>query len=344
MSEAQAVVTQRGRLSRIWLVPVVAALLGVWMVVYTWRNQGPEITVVFSTAEGIEAGTTKLKSRNVDVGLVESVELGEDLESVVVTAQMVRSATLLLRDDTQFWVVRARIGTGGISGLGTIVSGGYIELSPGTGEEGRRRFLGLDDPPITPTGTPGLNFMLVREQAGSVDTGNPILYRGFRVGRIESADFDVDSQQMQYSAFIEAPYDDLVTDTTRFWNMSGLSFSATADGIELTTGSLESLLLGGVAFGLPEGVDRGESAEDGAIFELYANRESIDERPYRHGVEYVVEFASSVRGLEPGAPVEYRGLPSGRVERILLEELASEGQEGGGSPIPVLSTRTFAPL
>jgi len=335
MGEAQAVVTQRG-LSRIWLVPAVAALLGVWMVVYTWRNQGPEITVVFSTAEGIEAGTTKLKARNVDVGLVESVELGEDLESVVVTAQMERSAMPLLRDDTQFWVVRARIGTGGISGLGTIVSGGYIELAPGTGERGSRHFVGLDDPPITPTGTPGLNLMLVSEQAGSVDTGNPILYRGFRVGRIESANFDVESQEMQYQAFIEAPYDDLVTDKTRFWNMSGLAFSASPDGIELTTGSLETLLLGGVAFGLPKGVERGERAEDGAVFELYPSRESIDVRPYRHGVEYVVEFASSVRGLKPGAPVEYRGLPSGRVDRILLEELASEGQEGGGSPIPVL--------
>lgn len=335
MSEA-AVVTRRARLSRIWLVPIVAALLGVWMVVYTWRNQGTEITIVLSTAEGIESGTTKITSRNVDVGLVQSVVLGEDLESVVVTAQMERSATPLLREDTQFWVVRARIGTGGISGLGTIVSGGYIELAPGTGKAGRRRFVGLDNPPITPTGTPGLNLMLMSERAGSVDTGNPILYRGFRVGRIESADFDVDSQEMRYRAFIEAPYDDLVSGTTRFWNMSGLSFSATVDGIELTTGSLESLLLGGVAFGLPEGVDPGERVEDGAVFDLYPNQESIDERPYRHGVEYVVEFARSVRGLKPGAPVEYRGLPSGQVERILLEELTSEGGEGEGSPIPVL--------
>lgn len=336
MSEARASVKRRRHIAPIWLVPIVALLLGLWMVVHTYRSQGPEIIIVFSTAEGIEAGKTEIKARSVDLGLVESVRLGEDLESVVVTAQLERSATPLLRSDTQFWVVRPRIGAAGISGLSTIMSGGYIELVPGDGPEGRRKFTGLDEVPVTPAGTPGLKLELVSEHAGSVGAGDPILYRGFQVGRVESAAFDVNSQRVRYGAFIEAPYGRLVTSATRFWNASGFSFSATADGIELSTGSIQSLLIGGVSFGVPEGVEPGDPVEDGASFSLFPDYQSVNERPYHHYVEYVVEFARSVRGLRPGAPVEYRGLPAGHVDRLLLEELVAEGAEGKGSPIPVL--------
>jgi paraquat-inducible protein B len=340
MAEARATVRQRRRISRVWLVPLVAVALGLWMVVYTWQTEGPEIEIVFSTAEGIEAGKTKVKARSVEVGIVESVVLGEDLESVVVTAKLERSAIPLLREETQLWVVRARIGAGGVSGLGTVLSGGYIELSPGVGKAGRRSFRGLDTPPVTPAGTPGLNLHLVSERAGSVSTGDAILYKGYRVGRIESAEFDVASQEVRYGAFIEEPYDDLVNTGTRFWNVSGVSFSATADGIEIQTGSLQSLLLGGVAFGLPRDVQPGTPVEDGATFALLSDYESINEHPYHHGVEYVVAFARSVRGLRPGAPVEYRGLRAGRVERLLIKELVQQNVEterrGQGAPIPVL--------
>jgi len=335
MADAKPEVSQRRRVSRIWLVPIVALLLGIWLVYWTWHNQGPEITIALDSAEGIEAGKTKIKTRSVEVGLVESVGLGEDLESVVVTARLEPEAASLLREDTQFWVVRVRVGLGGVSGLGTLLSGGYIQLEPGEGAPGRRHFEGLKNVPVTPVGTPGLKFSLVSEKAGGVNTGDPILYKGFQVGRVESADFDVETRQVRHRAFIDAPYDALVTSATRFWNASGLSFSATADGIELRTGSLQSMLLGGVAFGLPDGVEAGQPVKDGADFTLHPDREDINERPYRHSLEYVVAFDQSVRGLRPGAPVEYRGLPSGRVERLLLDELVAEGGEGRAIPVLV---------
>ena len=121
---AEARVTQRRRISGVWVVPIVAVVLGVWMVVYAWRTEGPEITITFSTAEGIEAGKTKIKARSVGVGIVESVVLGDDLKSVVLTATLDRAAVPLLHEDTQFWVVRARIGSGGVSGLGTVLGRG----------------------------------------------------------------------------------------------------------------------------------------------------------------------------------------------------------------------------
>jgi len=337
MAEERAAIRKRRKIPAIWIVPLVTALLGLWMVYYTWQNQGPEITILFSTAEGIESGKTKIRARSVQVGLVTSVRLGEDNESVIVTAELDRTAASLLRDDTQFWVVRPRIGAGGVSGLGAIVSGGYVELNPGVGKQGRRRFKGLEDIPVTKVGTPGVKLSLTSNQASSVGAGDRINYRGFEVGRIESASFDVDTRQVRYDAFIEAPYDELVTTSIRFWNASGLHFSATASGIELSTGSLESLLLGGISFGRPEGIGEGEPVENGAIFTLYPNKHSIDERPYRYSIEYVVEFDQSVRGLRPGAPVEYRGLPAGSVKHVLLREMvARTGGTGQGAPIAVL--------
>jgi paraquat-inducible protein B len=335
MNEAKATVNERRRISAIWLVPIVALVLGIWMVIHTLQSQGPEITVVFSSGASIEAGKTKIKFRDVEVGLVNSVGLADDHESVVVTARLDKAAAPLLREDTQFWVVRPRVGPGGVSGLGTLLSGGYIQLAPGTGEEGRHDFVGLEVPPVTPAGTPGLHFRMVAEQSGSVSSGAPILYKGFRVGRIESAEFDVASQNMHYRAFIESPYDDLITSATRFWNASGISLSATADGIQVQTASLEAVLVGGVVFGLPEGVEPGGPVEAGATFKLYESYASVNERPYSQFVEYVVRFPQSVRGLRPGAPVEYRGLRMGRVERVLLAEL-TQGLRGRGDPIPVL--------
>ncbi len=336
MAEASATVSERRRISKIWVVPIVALVLGLWMVLYTLQTQGPEVTIVFSTAEGIEAGKTRIKLRSVEVGLVESAGLGDDMESVVVKARIDKAAAPLLRDDTQFWVVRPRIGKEGVSGIGTLLSGGYIQLAPGSGREGRREFVGREEPPVTPAGTPGLSLRLTSDRAGSVGTGDAVLYKGFRVGRVESSEFEVESQRMHYGVFIEAPYDDLLTSSTRFWNASGFSLSTTADGVELHTGSLETILSGGVAFGLPEGMEPGSPLESGAAFELYPDYKSVNARPYRHGLHYVVDFEQSVRGLRPGAPVEYRGLPVGRVERILLQELVADGLTGEGTSIPVL--------
>jgi paraquat-inducible protein B len=338
MTDAHANISQKRRISPIWFVPILALGLGIWMLIYTIQSEGPEITIIFSTAEGLEAGKTKIKLRNVEIGLVESVGLGEDLESVVVKARLEKEALPLLSDDTNFWVVRPRIGKGGISGLSTVLSGGYIQISPGESEEQTTEFVGLETPPVTPAGTPGKTLTIFADRAGSVSVGDAILYKGFRVGTVESDEFDVENDGMHYRIFIGAPYDDLVTTSTRFWNVSGVSFEAGADGIKASTGSLETLLLGGLEFGLPEGIGPGIPVEAGSRFALYGSYAEMNEQPYQHSIEYVVAFPRSVRGLYPGAPVEYRGLPAGQVVRVMMtewSETANENRETG-RPIPVL--------
>ncbi len=337
MTEAHAEISQKRRLSPVWIVPIVALVIGIWMVIYTIQSQGPEIQIVFSTAEGIEDGKTKIKFRDVEIGLVQSAGLGEDLESVVVIAQIEKEAASLLVEDTEFWVVRPRIGKSGISGLGTLLSGGFIQIAPGESTEPREEFVGLEEPPVTPAGTPGIHLELVADRAGSVSTGDPILYEGFQVGIVEDEEFDPESALMRYRIFIEAPYDKYVTSSIRFWDVSGISVSADASGIEAQIGSLETLVLGGIQAGFPLGVGPGEPAKSGDVFRLYDSYTAVNEKPHRYDIEYVVSFPQSVRGLLPGAPVEYRGIPMGRVERVMLDELTRQAVTGDQDrPIPVL--------
>jgi len=336
MTEVTASVKPRRKIPVIWLVPIVAALLGIWLVVYNYLTQGPTITIVFATAEGIQPGKTKIKALSVELGVVESVELNKELDQVIVTAQLENYAKPLLREDTQFWVVRPRIGPGGISGLGTLLSGGYIRLEAGAGEEGRRQFAGLDNPPVTAAGTPGLQLSLTSNKAGSITAGDPVLYRGYRVGSVESADFDPDGQEVTYTLFIDAPYDSLVNENTRFWNASGISLKAGAGGLEVQVGSLQSLLVGGVTFDMPNGVLAGAAAKNGDRFALFPNWDAVNRKTFEHYGEYVVSFSQSVRGLQPGAPVEYRGIRIGSVQRLLIREMVAGGITGSGDPIPVL--------
>ena len=334
---ADATVSTKRRIPAIWLVPVVALLLGIWMAVHTVLNKGPEVNITFATAEGIEAGKTRIKARSVEIGIVESVMLSEDLDSVVLVVQLDPVAKSLLRDDSRFWVVRPRFGTAGVSGLGTIVSGAYIELDPGKGKEGRRDFKGLEDIPVTPVGEPGLRLTLVSEEAGSIGTGTTILYKDHAVGRVESTEFDVDNHSFRHQIFIDAPYDVLVNDATRFWNISGIHVDAGVSGVKVNVGSLQSLLQGGVTFGVPEGLPVGSAVANEAEFTLYSSYDSAAQKRYQYHTYYVVRFKQSLSGLLPGAPVLFRGINIGEVERIMLGALAAQGRiSGQGAAMPVL--------
>ncbi len=338
MSEEVLVESNRRKISGIWLVPIVAAVLGIWLAVDAYLGQGPTITLRFASAEAIQAEKTLVKVRNVTVGTVTDVRLAEDLKGVVVTAELSPEARPLLREDTQFWVMKAEVRGASVSGLGTLLSGAYIEISPGVGEVTRRReFDGLDRRPSSPVGTPGKHFRLISETSGSVGVGSPILYRGYQVGTVEQVDLDVESQRVLYAIFIDDPYDQLVSSNTRFWNASGISAELSTEGVKLSIGSLQSALVGGVSFDLPRNTGPGRIVEADTVFRLYPNESSIHEDPFRYFNEYVVSFTQSLRGLHAGAPVTYRGIRIGSVIRIMLEDLgADEGEDEVGRPIPVL--------
>jgi paraquat-inducible protein B len=336
----KASINESRKISAIWFIPLLAAALGIYMVVHNFMTEGPEIEISFSTATGLEQGKTKIKYRNVSMGVVEDVRLNEGFDGVIAKAKLDRQTLPLLREDTRFWVVTARVGVGNVTGLDTLLSGAYIQLAPGEGEEGARKFVALEQPPLTPAGAPGLRLHLSSERSSSITAGDAVLYNGYKVGRVESMEFRPNDRKLHYTLFIDAPYHELVDSHTRFWDISGLSLSAGAEGFKLETGSIDTILLGGVAFGLPPGIGKGKPVEKDAVFTLYASFGDILDNPYRHGAYYVVIFAQSVKGLLPGAPVEYRGLVIGRVERVMIKESINysfeQGTQGHGADIPVL--------
>lgn len=340
MTSEEADIAPGRKFSGIWLIPILALVLGIYMVVNNLMNEGPEIEIAFKTADGLEQGKTKVKYRSVDMGTVQSVRLNDNFDGVIATIKLDRQALPLLREDTRFWVVTARVSVDNISGLDTLLSGAYLQLAPGTGKQGARKFTALEHPPLTPAGAPGLRLSLTSNRATSVTAGDTVLYKGYKVGRVESMEFDPSDKLVHYQIFIDAPYHELVNSSVRFWDASGVSMSANASGFKVETGSLESILFGGVSFGVPEGVKEGKAVAANTEFQLYPSYEDILKNPYQFGTYYVVTFNQSIKGLVPGAPVEFRGIQIGKVDRIMLKEgqamRINSDTEGEGGPIPVL--------
>lgn len=316
----------------VWVVPILAIFIGGWML---WKNvssNGAEIQIRFETADGIIAGKTEIKCRSVTVGKVTKVELAEDLQSVEIMCMMDDGTDHLLRKGTSFWVVRPRVSAADVSGLGTLLTGVYIELDPGTGDKGPRKWKGLETPPATSKSVPGLRMTLVTNDAGSLSVGAPIYYRGFEVGRIESRKLDADGRRITYSAFISEEYQVLVRNNTKFWNTSGIDVSAGVDGFKLRTPSIQSMVSGGVSFALMEGDEPGPQALDGSVFDLHEDAASANSSAFEPTFELLLLFDQSVRGLRVSAPVEYRGIVIGKVKSISFDYAPNRDSQ----KIPVL--------
>ena len=316
----EAIVKVKKQFSIVWVVPLVALLIGGWLAFKAISEKGPTVTITFKTAEGLEAGKTKIKYKDVEVGQVEAITLGEDGSHVIVTAELKKGAEPHLTENTRFWVERARIGAGGASGLGTLFAGAYIGVDLGKpGGKPTRSFTGLEVPPVVTTGLPGHHFKLKAEKLGSLDIGSPIYYRQFKVGQVVAYEMEKDGTAVDFRIFIHAPYHEFVRQNTRFWNASGLDVSVDAGGIRVNTESFLTMMIGGIAFDTPINLEPGDSAQEGTTFQLYESREKTSEKDYVQRRPWLLHFDGSVRGLSVGAPVDFRGIHIGEVTDINLE-------------------------
>ncbi|GAA4887660.1 intermembrane transport protein PqiB [Ferrimonas pelagia] len=325
----------RTRLATIWLIPIIALLLGAWMILDYMTSKGPLITLTIENAEGLEAGSTQIKAQSVEIGQIISIRLNADLRSAVVRARIDKSAAHALVEDTQLWVVKPRIGRSGISGLETLLSGAYIELKPGTSSTERYEFTLLDGAPIAGPDTQGTRITLESFDKLSVDNGTSIRYRGFEVGKVETVRYLPELDKVHSTAFIFAPFDELVTDQTRFWQVPGFEVNLSTAGLNVNVESLDALINGSITFGIPTGWSRGLPIEHDHAFQLYADQRTMADSQLQHTVEYVLLFDQSIGGLLSGAAVNYRGIQVGEVISAPYKALQFEALSDSGA-IPVL--------
>ena len=325
-------VRPRGWMPRlVWIVPIAALAVGASLAIKSYRNAGPQITISFLSGEGVQVGKTLVKYRDVAVGRVSAATLSADQRTVLVTADLSKDASKLITADSQFWIVRPRIGVGWASGLDTLLSGAYIGLNPGSAAMLGKHFHGLENPPALSHGADGKRIELQAVRARSLATGGPVYFRRFPVGRIIEQSLTSDGNT-RVSVFIDAPYDRFLTPRSRFWNASGINVSLGADGLNVQTESIASVLAGGLAFDDgPEGAVP-QKASTAAPLTLYQNEAEAMAPPDGEPRYVRMRFAQALRGLEVGAPVEFVGVNIGSVVAVDL------GYEPRSRTFPVIVT------
>ncbi|MEY2167758.1 MULTISPECIES: PqiB family protein [unclassified Rhodanobacter] len=310
---------RRTNASLIWLVPVLAAIVGASLVVSSWLQAGPDITISFESAQGLAAGKTPVKYKDVVIGKVDKIRLSGDRSHVLVKVALEKSAKAFATTGTRYWVVRPRIGLGGVSGVDTLFSGAYIGADTGDSSAEEDEFKGLETPPAVTHGEPGKSYTLHADDLGSLDIGSPVYFRRIQVGRVVSYQLDKDGKGVSLAVFIDSPNDRFVDTDTRFWNASGVDVSLGANGLKLNAQSLATVLAGGLAFQDPNGPHDATPAADGASFRLFSDEATAMAPPDGEPHYIRMRFDQSLRGLAVGAPVEFLGMNFGHVVSVRMD-------------------------
>ena len=316
---------RKARISLVWLVPIIAGVIGLSMVIHDFLNVGPKVVVSFVTAEGLEAKKTQVKYKNVVIGTVTDIALADDRTHVLATIELNQSAVPFTRADTQYWVVRPRIGAHGVTGVDTLLSGAFISADPGNSEKTEKDFTGLETPPAVTYGDKGKRFILHNDDLGSLDIGSPVYFRRIQVGQVVAYELAKDGKGVDIEIFVNSPNDAFVLTDSRFWNASGVDISLGAAGLKVSTQSMTSIISGGIAFREPKYSPDAKPADANTEFKLFEDQATALAPPDGEPKYIRMRFNQSLRGLVVNAPVDFLGVNIGRVVSVDLDYDAATG-------------------
>lgn len=302
--------------SAIWVLPLIALLIGGWLGWRAYNEAGIEIQVMFASGDGIQPGKTEVIFKGMPIGKVTALELDESGErrGVRATLEMDKRVEEHLRSNTRFWLVKPSVSLAGITGLETLVSGNYITTSPGDGEP-TRSFTALIEPPPLADSVPGLHLTLKADRLGSLNRDSPVFYKQIQVGRVKSYALIDEQNLIEVKVFIQPEFASLVRKHTRFWNASGVSIDAGLSGVKVRTESLASIVAGGIAFATPEHRKDSPPTDPALPFRLYEDFETA-----QAGIRVSLKL-HEFEGLEAGrTPVMYKGIQVGLLKTFKVDE------------------------
>jgi paraquat-inducible protein B len=310
--------------SAIWVLPLIALLIGGWLGWRAYNETGIQIQVRFESGEGIQVNKTEVVYKGMPVGKVKALALDDEgnNKGVIATVEMNKDVEPYLRTSTRFWLVKPSVSLAGITGLETLVSGNYIAVSPGEGEPTRKFKALAQEPPLSDS-MPGLHLTIKAERLGSLNRGSPVFYKQIQVGQVKSYLLSEDQNTVEIKVFIEPTYASLVRKHTRFWNASGISIDANLSGVKVRSESLASIVAGGIAFATPENRKDSPPTDPRLPFRLYEDFDAA-----QAGIRVKVKL-SDFEGLQAGrTPVMYKGIQVGSLKALKIDpDLSSASAE-----------------
>ena len=308
----EALVKESKSISIIWLLPMIAVVIGGWLLVKSLIEAPIEITIDFPSGTGMEVGKTKVIYEGITAGMVTDIRLDTtDLEGVIATVEIDRRVEPLLRESTQFWLVKPEISLSGVTGLETIVTGNYIGVKVGLTGKKATFFKALSEPPPLDVQVPGLHLELLARDLGSLHVDAPVLFKKIVVGSVTQYQLKPRQDLVSVRIHIKPEYAGLVSKQSRFWNVSGIKASADLSGVKVQTESLLSVIQGGITFDTPAFTEDNPPADNEDAFTLYEDYEAA-----QRGVLASITFRPPVT-LEPGkTKVMFQGFEVGLVQSV----------------------------
>jgi len=308
-------------LTTIWLVPLIAMIIALWLAFQYYSKIGPTVEISFKANAGLIANQSQLKMRDVTIGMVSKISLSDDGNGVKVQVKVNKEVEKYLNEKAKFWIVHADVGSHGVSGLDTLLSGSYIELHSSKEKKTKVKFTGLEKPYIDKDAE-GKYYLLSAPYSNNISEGSHVYYRMIEVGNVERVAISPDGKKVNFTIFIKKRYTSFVNDQSQFYTTSSFSLDFSQGKLDMNIASVSQLVHGGISIYTPLqtiGTNITTARKQKRVFPLYKSLSEMKAKHLMTGADdkvYAFNFNENITKLEIGSPIEFNGFQVGYVTDI----------------------------